>query len=95
MTNKRAANTALRAAIAESRQSYDQLARDIRMVAAEAGNSIRTNKSALAQWCAGKRPSAQTAAYIAEALSRRLGRTLEPAELGLTDEQALSAACPL
>jgi tetratricopeptide (TPR) repeat protein len=85
VTNKRAPNEALRAAIAESRLSYDQLARSIRMVAAEAGDSIRTNKSAISQWISGKRPGPQTAVYIAEALSRRLGRAVEPADLGLAD----------
>lgn len=85
MSNQRA-NDALREAIRQAGVSYDQLARDVRAVAAEAGDSIRTGKSAVAYWVVGKRPNRQTAGYIAEALSRRLGRTVTPTELGLAPE---------
>lgn len=77
------ANDALKTAIRQARVSYEQLARDVRMVAAEAGDSIRTGKSTVAYWVAGKRPSRQAAGYVAEALSRRLGKSVSAAELGL------------
>jgi hypothetical protein len=83
VTDSRAPNTALKEALAEAKFSYDQFARGVRAVAAEAGDSLRTNKSAIAHWVAGRTPNPQTAAYAAEVLSRRLGRTVTPADLGL------------
>lgn len=69
--------------MADAGLSYDQLARDVRAVAAESGDIVRTNKSAVAHWVAGRLPNPQTSRYIAEALSRRLGRTLTVIDLGL------------
>lgn len=83
-------NHALKEALRQAELSYEDLARAVRAVAAEAGDSLRTNKSAVAHWVSGRRPSPQTAAYIAEALSRRLGHIVHPSELGL--EQALASA---
>ncbi|MCY7341541.1 MAG: hypothetical protein LH603_06745 [Pseudonocardia sp.] len=55
----------------------------MRRVAAENGELLRTNKSAVAHWVAGSRPAGRTAAYIVEALSRRGGRPLTPDAIGL------------
>lgn len=86
MSSKRPGNEALRVAIQEAGVSYDQLAADIRIVAAETGDSVRTNRSAVCHWAtAGRRPVPRTAAHVAEALSRRLGRTVTPADLGLAE----------
>ncbi|MEU9167649.1 hypothetical protein AB0D34_07600 [Streptomyces sp. NPDC048420] len=62
--------------------TYDDLAGDVRAVSAEAGDPLRTNKSAVMQWVRGRPPAAVTAGYIAEAMSRRLGRQLRPCDLG-------------
>lgn len=75
-------NEALHDALRDADITYEQLARDVRLVAAKSGDSLRTNKSAVAHWVKGKQPSAQTAVYIAEVLSRRLGREVSPDELG-------------
>ncbi|WP_326594969.1 hypothetical protein [Streptomyces sp. NBC_01803] len=91
MTNRRTSNQALRDAVVEAGYSYDQLARAVRAVAAETGDSLLTNKSAVAHWIGGKRPVPRTASYIAEALSRRLGRQVEPADLGLVDSSQAPA----
>lgn len=88
MSDRRVPNTALRDIIERAGISYEALARDVRTVAAEAGGGVRTNKSSIAHWVAGKRPDPQTAVYLAEALSRRLGRTVTPADIGLTADQA-------
>jgi transcriptional regulator with XRE-family HTH domain len=86
MTNhSRARNAALEQALKQADLTYEQAAAAVRVVAAEAGELLRTNRSAVAHWVNGKRPNPQTAAYIAEALSRRLGRSLRPSELGLCD----------
>lgn len=86
MTNdSRTRNTALEEALKEAELSYDQAAAAVRVVAAEAGESLRTNKAAVGHWVRGLRPRPQTATYIAEALSRRLGRILRPSDLGLCD----------
>lgn len=83
---QRAPNEALQEVLHEAGLTYEQLAADVRIVAAESGDSLRTNKSAVAHWVKGKQPSRQTATYIAEALSRRVGRTVAPHELGIGPE---------
>jgi tetratricopeptide (TPR) repeat protein len=76
-------NPQLRDAIASTGWTYDALARAVRRVAAENGEMLRTNKSAVAHWVEGSNPSGRTGQYLAEALSRRSGRTVTMAEIGL------------
>lgn len=83
MDQSRARNDALHEALRAAGMTYEQLARDVRLVAAESGATLRTNKSAVAHWVKGKQPTPQTAVYIAEVFSRRLGRDMSPHELGL------------
>ncbi|WP_240468234.1 tetratricopeptide repeat protein [Streptomyces dangxiongensis] len=78
-------NEALEQALRDADLTYEQAAAAVRVVAAEAGELLRTNKAALGHWVQGLRPKPQTATYIAEALSRRLGRCLRPSDLGLCD----------
>lgn len=81
---ERTPNERLRAAIERAGWRYDSVARAVRAVAAEAGDPLRTNKSAVAHWIAGRsEPNAKTVGYLTEALSRRLRVPLSPAELGL------------
>ncbi|MCZ7413025.1 helix-turn-helix domain-containing protein [Streptomyces sp. WMMC897] len=87
MTEDRVCNDALKQAVTEAGWSYEQLARAVRTVAAECGDSIRTSKSTVSQWVSGsKRPTRTTARYVAEALSRALGRTVTPADVGLSPD---------
>lgn len=83
----RTANHQLRALIAESGATYAALAEDIRAVAAECGVPLRTNKSAVAHWVAGMPPAVTTRRFLTVALSRRLGRLLTPADLGLAEPE--------
>lgn len=77
-------NNALQRLIAEAGVSYEALAKTICQIAAEHGNHrLRTNRSSLAQWIAGAQPHPQTVPYLVEALSRKLGRVLTPADIGL------------
>ncbi|MBB5157580.1 hypothetical protein [Saccharopolyspora phatthalungensis] len=62
--------------------SYDGVARAVVRIAAENGEVLGTNKSAVAHWVAGTEPNERTAAYLAEALSRRAGRPVTPTQLG-------------
>lgn len=83
MTESRTPNDALAAVIAEAGATYYALAREIRTVAAEAGETLATAPSAIAYWVAGGTPSGRTRSYIAEALSRKIKRKVTVAELGL------------
>ncbi|GAA0638303.1 Tat pathway signal protein [Streptomyces thermocarboxydovorans] len=84
MNHPPARNDALHDALKEAGLTYEQAAAAVRVVAAEAGELLRTNKSAIAHWVSGrKKPSPRTATYLAEAVSRRLGRHLRPSDLGL------------
>ncbi len=76
-------NTQLAAVIAEVGITYNALACTVRIVAAEAGERLSTRPSAVAYWVAGGTPSGQTPFYIAEALTRRMKRTVTVDEIGL------------
>lgn len=79
-------NEALADLIKEAGYTYDSLARAVVRVAAENGErGLRTNRSAVGSWVRGVPPSGSTPAYIAEALGRRLGRAVSPADIGLGD----------
>ncbi|MGW2324727.1 hypothetical protein ACWC5C_03050 [Streptomyces sp. NPDC001700] len=80
---QRLPNVRLRDAVAESGWTYAALAHAVRHVAAEMGEALRTNKSTVDHWIAGATPSGQTGRYLTIALSRRLGQTLTPEDLGL------------
>ncbi|MGW1090192.1 hypothetical protein ACWD4L_28775 [Streptomyces sp. NPDC002596] len=79
----RTPNQLLRDLVAESGLTYEALARAVRAVAAECGAALQTNKSAVEHWLAGATPRGDTRRYLAVALSRRLGRLLTSADLGL------------
>ncbi|MBQ0983477.1 hypothetical protein KBZ10_02795 [Streptomyces sp. F63] len=77
-------NEALRSVLQEAGMSYAALARRVREVAAENGDdTVRTSSAAVAYWVAGTPPRTTTTRYVAEALSRRLGRLVTPADIGL------------
>jgi len=80
---EREPNPRLRDAIAATGWTYEALARMVQRVAAENGEVLRTNKSAVAHWVEGARPSGRSGRYVAEALSRRAGRAVSMAEIGL------------
>ncbi|MHC0430937.1 hypothetical protein ACX6XY_12205 [Streptomyces sp. O3] len=80
---QRPANHQLKALIDESELPYEAVARAVRAIAAESGQALGTNKSAVHHWVLGAEPSGQTPGYLAEALSRRLGRRITRDDLGL------------
>jgi tetratricopeptide (TPR) repeat protein len=85
---ERSPNDRLREMLAASGMSYDAMARAVVRVAAENGEILRTNRSAVAHWVAGTAPGERTVAYLAEALSRRMGRPVTPGQIGLAASPA-------
>ncbi|MFF3547482.1 hypothetical protein ACFYXD_37325 [Streptomyces platensis] len=83
----RTPNQQLKELVAESGLTYAVLAKAVRAVAAECGMPLRTNKSTVEHWIAGVTPHGDTGRYLAVALSRRLGRLLTPADLGLAEPE--------
>ncbi|GAA1520813.1 Tat pathway signal protein [Sphaerisporangium rubeum] len=79
----RTPNIQLSALVAESGLTYEALGKAVCAVAAECGTCLRTNKSNVEHWISGSVPRGDTPRYLAVALSRRLGRLLTPADLGL------------
>lgn len=88
-------NAALKDALREARLTYEQLASEVRRIAAEGGDELRTNKSAVAHWVRGRDPEPRTASYIAEAISRHLGRQVRPVDLGFTVPDMDRSQAPL
>lgn len=82
--HQRCPNDRLREMIAACGMSYDGVARAVVRIAAENGETLRTNKSAVAHWVAGVEPAHKTAVYVAEALSRRARRPVTPTQLGFS-----------
>ncbi|MGY4973153.1 Tat pathway signal protein [Streptomyces nigrescens] len=80
---QRSRNTLLRDVIKAAGVTYEALAHSVRSIAGEAGDGVRTNRSAIAHWVAGATPSESTARYLAEALSRQLRRPVTLSEIGL------------
>ncbi|GGU53541.1 Tat pathway signal protein [Streptomyces albospinus] len=89
MAAQRAPNSRLRETIDAIGCTYEALAKDVRRVAAENGEIVQTNKSAVSHWVNGTRqPTGRTGQYLAEALSRRAGRTITRTEIGLRPADA-------
>ncbi|MDH6121775.1 hypothetical protein ABH930_002946 [Kitasatospora sp. GAS204A] len=83
MAVRREPNERLAAVIAESGCTYEALAKQVRTVAAEAGEALRTSRSAVFFWVNGGTPTGKTATYLAEALSRMTKRKVTVTEIRL------------
>ncbi|MET8812182.1 tetratricopeptide repeat protein [Streptomyces sp. NPDC004549] len=96
MAAQREPNSRLREAIDAAGCTFDALAGDVRRIAAENGEILQTNKSAISHWTNGTRiPSGRVGQYLAEALSRRTGRTITQTEIGFrADDTAGEPAEP-
>ncbi|MGW0393337.1 hypothetical protein ACWDYJ_21040 [Streptomyces sp. NPDC003042] len=80
---KREPNGRLRTLLADARWSGQDFARAVNGVAAETGLTLRYDRTSVSHWLAGTRPPAHVVALAAEALSRRTGRRVSPADTGL------------
>ncbi|MFI9275083.1 tetratricopeptide repeat protein [Kitasatospora sp. NPDC052896] len=93
MATRKEPNQRLREAISAVHWTYEALANAVRRIGAENGETLLTNKSAVAHWINGAQPTGQVGQYIAEALSRRARRRFTLAELGFaTPEESLAAS---
>ncbi|MCX4530963.1 Tat pathway signal protein [Streptomyces sp. NBC_01669] len=86
----RARNVALAALLREAGWSQPQVAAAVARVAAESGarELEAISRSHIAMWVQGTRPSGRAPHILRETLSRRLGRRLTLADLGLEGEPA-------
>ncbi|MGW8381083.1 hypothetical protein [Streptomyces sp. ODS28] len=82
MDNRREPNERLRALIAEAGWTQEGLARAVNALGGEIGDELRYDRSAVAHWLTGTAPRPPVPQLIAEALSRRTGRTVTPREAG-------------
>lgn len=78
----RHSNSQLRSLLTQSHWTHDKFARAVNAVAAEAGVVLSYDRSAAARWLAGSQPRGDVPAFIAEALSRKLNRPVEPTDIG-------------
>ncbi|RKT10998.1 hypothetical protein BX285_4932 [Streptomyces sp. 1114.5] len=83
MTGRKGPNRQLAAVIEEAGCTYEALAKVVRNVAAEAGETLHTSRSAVLSWVRGGTPTGRTATYLAEALTRMAKRKVTTAEIGL------------
>jgi transcriptional regulator with XRE-family HTH domain len=79
----RQANRQLRDALAEAGWTGQQLATAVNIAGRETGVMLSYDRTAVAHWLAGTQPRSPVPELLAEALSRRLGRLVNPRELGL------------
>jgi len=84
-TTARVANTRLRMLMQEARCTGQALARQVNATAAEVGVVLHYDRTSVAHWLTGTRPPKHVADFVAEALSRLLGRPITAADVGLRD----------
>ncbi|UWE10821.1 sporulation protein [Actinacidiphila bryophytorum] len=82
--SSREPNHRLAAVMAEAGASNKGLARRVRDAALRHGAHVGTTHVAVQRWLDGSGIQPETAAYVAEALSSKLGRQVTPADLGFT-----------
>ncbi|WNF27138.1 hypothetical protein RI138_09960 [Streptomyces sp. C11-1] len=84
MRARRTPNQALRILLGEAGWSGARLAREVNALGAAQGNALHYDRTAVAHWLAGSRPRRPVPSLVAEALSRRLGRTVREQDTGLS-----------
>lgn len=82
MSLQRTPNTRLRALLGEADWTQEALARSVNALAAEIGTRLRYDRTTVAHWLAGTEPRRPAAQFVAEALSRRMGRAVTPQDAG-------------
>ncbi|MFC4857924.1 tetratricopeptide repeat protein [Actinophytocola glycyrrhizae] len=91
---RRQRNVALRALIEEAGWTNHSFASAVNRVGAEAGVALHYDRTTVSHWLAGSRPRPPVRGFIAEALSRRLGRPVLVADAGLGDTSAAAPPHP-
>ena len=88
-------NERLQALIQEAGCSNAGLARRVNMCGAEHGLDLRYDKTSVARWLRGQQPRGRASAIIAEALGRKLGRTVTIDEIGMANGKNLASGVGL
>jgi transcriptional regulator with XRE-family HTH domain len=88
-------NERLQALIQEAGCSNAGLARRVNVCGAEHGLDLRYDKTSVARWLRGQQPRGQAPAIIAEAIGRKLGRTVTIEEIGMANGKNLAAGVGL
>ena len=81
-------NDSLRNLIKEARWTHHSFAVAVNNIGAEVGVALHYDRTAVSHWLAGSRPRPPVPEFMTEALSRRLGRPMTLADIGLTDLSA-------
>ncbi|KUJ69862.1 transcriptional regulator [Streptomyces albus subsp. albus] len=84
-------NERLQALIQEAGCSNAGLARRVNMCGAEHGLDLRYDKTSVARWLRGQQPRGRAPGIIAEALGRKLGRTVTIDEIGMANGKNLAS----
>jgi transcriptional regulator with XRE-family HTH domain len=88
-------NERLQALIQEAGCSNAGLARRVNMCGAEHGLDLRYDKTSVARWLRGQQPRGRAPAVIAEAIGRKLGRTVTIDEIGMANGKNLATGVGL
>ncbi|MGW2558290.1 transcriptional regulator [Streptomyces sp. NPDC001514] len=88
-------NERLQALIQEAACSNAGLARRVNLVGAERGLDLRYDKTSVARWLRGQQPRGRAPGIIAEALGRKLGRTVTIDEIGMANGKNLASGVGL
>ncbi|MGY1436349.1 transcriptional regulator [Streptomyces reniochalinae] len=88
-------NERLQALIQEAACSNAGLARRVNMCGAEHGLDLRYDKTSVARWLRGQQPRGRAPGIIAEALGRKLGRTVTIDEIGMANGKNLASGVGL
>ncbi|MGW7515210.1 transcriptional regulator [Streptomyces sp. NPDC054796] len=88
-------NERLQALIQEANCSNAGLARRVNMCGAEHGLDLRYDKTSVARWLRGQQPRGRAPGIIAEALGRKLGRTVTIDEIGMANGKNLASGVGL
>src|ERR1700735_5294004 len=84
-TSERVANTRLRMLMQEAHCTGQALARQVNATAAEVGIALHYDRTSVAHWLTGTQPPTHVADFIAESLSRLLGRPGTAEGVGLRE----------
>ncbi|AXK32262.1 transcriptional regulator [Streptomyces armeniacus] len=88
-------NERLQALIQEAGCSNAGLARRVNLCGAEHGLDFRYDKTSVARWLRGQQPRGRAPAIIAEALGRKLDRTVTLDEIGMANGKNLASGVGL
>lgn len=88
-------NERLQALIQEAACSNAGLARRVNMCGAEHGLDLRYDKTSVARWLRGQQPRGRAPGIIAEALGRKLGRSVTLDEIGMANGKHLASGVGL